>query len=151
MTRQNLLIGAGAIGLACWLYAGQPIPGGTQAPISIVAVDLKQAAAPVTQSLAGHPKLAKNLAAVFDRAAAVIESSPDLIRTTADVRSYATYCARAIVTTDKEPVPPGFVVAATAVMDAAVGTREQQNLTPELRTKSANGFRAIAFGCRGAR
>lgn len=142
MKTSNVVVVLGGMALAGFVLASGDAP--PTAPAVAVPAELASKAEAVTKALAGQGKQAKALAAVYLRAASIVETDREVIKTNADARDLILRATRLLSVTDG-PIPEAFQTAAEGVIDAALGTdRTPKALTDETRRKLVDGYRAIS-------
>jgi len=143
-----LLIGIGLIAFSLFSSKISILSLGTQSidipkPIDPVLLEL---AAPVTSALNGAGDDAEKLASLYNDIATLIEINDDIIKNTEEIRE-ANKIAGKMSKLDLKGKYPNLGEAANNMIIKYIGD-ENAALSDDLRTKSVNAFRALAWACK---
>ena len=143
-----LLIGIGLIAFSL-LFSKISIPSLTSDSIDIPKPTdpvLLELALPVIEALNGAGDDGKKLANLYNDIATLIEINDDIIKNTEEIRE-ANKIAGKMSKLDLKGKYPNLSEAANNMIIKYIGD-ENAALSNELRTKSANAFRALAWACK---
>ena len=143
-----LLIGIGLIAFSL-LFSKISIQSLTNDSIDIPKPTdpvLLELASPVIEALNGAGDDGKKLANLYNDIATLIEINDDIIKNTEEIRE-ANKIAGKMSKLDLKGKYPNLSEAANNMIIKYIGD-ENAALSNELRTKSANAFRALAWACK---